>query len=144
MASAEELLDLLLRLSTAMATDLSEFSRRTGLTPARLHLLWLLADGPLPQHALARALGVAPRTITQHVDGAVAAGHACRRPSPTDRRSVLVELTTDGQSVVEGLRRGRYELAHQVFGSTATPRLQVVEEVLLDLVDGVERALEQS
>jgi DNA-binding MarR family transcriptional regulator len=140
----QELLDLVLRLSAAMSSDLDGFSRSTGLTPARLHLIWLLREGPRPQHELARALELAPRTVTQHVDGLVAADHARRLPSPTDRRSVLVELTDEGRVVVEGLQRDRDELAHRVFAATSAARRRVVGEVLHEVTAAVEAALGRS
>lgn len=52
---------------------------------------------------LAHQLLLQPNGAVQLVDRLVEAGLALRRPSPTDRRSVLVAMTADGVELLESL-----------------------------------------
>jgi DNA-binding MarR family transcriptional regulator len=70
------------------------------VSPARAKLLGVLEnEGPSTQKALSEALVVSPRNITKLVDGLEADGLVVRRPHPTDRRAVLVDLTDAGLRV---------------------------------------------
>ena len=84
-------LDRLLEISELFQKDMSRAFEGTGLTPARVHLLWELRhSGPATQHHLATRLEVSPRNITGLVDALEASGHVTRSPHPTDRRSTIV------------------------------------------------------
>ena len=74
------------------------------LTPAQLVLLLPLLE---PEHAggctvrvLAESAGVASPTATRTLDGLERDGIITRRPSETDRRSVLVSLTERGHGLL--------------------------------------------
>src|SRR5580658_10220203 len=56
--------------------------------------------GPVRPGVLAGEFGVAPRTITDVVDTLERDGLAARRPDPTDRRALLVALTSEGETAV--------------------------------------------
>ncbi len=86
-----------------------------GLSGSQARVVRLLADGPLRMAAIADRLGVVPRTATDMVDSVDAAGLVARRADPGDRRSVLVELTASGRTLVERLDRARLESARVVF-----------------------------
>lgn len=60
----------------------------------------LRARGPLPPSALAERLGIASASMTAMLDRLTLAGLVVRRPHPTDRRSLLVELTPQGQTMI--------------------------------------------
>lgn len=60
----------------------------------------LRARGPLPPSALAERLGIASASMTAMLDRLTLAGLLVRRPHPTDRRSVLVELTPHGHATI--------------------------------------------
>jgi DNA-binding MarR family transcriptional regulator len=117
-------LDKVLHLSTLVATDLSRFEHASGLTSARVHLLWALGlAGPSTQRALAEALEVTPRNITGLVDGLVASGHVTRESHPSDRRATLVTPTELGQRTIRELRESHEDLARKLFGSVPPRRL---------------------
>jgi DNA-binding MarR family transcriptional regulator len=67
-----------------------------GLPAADTLALYHLANEPLSASALGDRLGLTSGSITTLVDRLVARKLARRRPHPTDRRGVLVELTKTG------------------------------------------------
>jgi DNA-binding MarR family transcriptional regulator len=76
------------------AADLCEerIAQRMGIGRSDLRAINLLEEGPLPQSAIVRRLGLTPPTVTALVDRLVGEGLVRRAPHPTDRRVTLVEL----------------------------------------------------
>lgn len=76
------------------ASDLCEerVADRLGVGRSDLRAINLLEEGPIPQGALARRLGLTPPTVTALIDRLVADGFVKRSPHPTDRRITLVAL----------------------------------------------------
>jgi DNA-binding MarR family transcriptional regulator len=67
--------------------------RRAGITESELAALeYLEADGPLTQRELGERLLLSSGGITVLVDRLEGAGWVARKPHPTDRRAVLLEL----------------------------------------------------
>ncbi|MDT9593671.1 MarR family transcriptional regulator [Nocardioides zeae] len=127
MSAAERALDQVLRLTLALEQDMTSSLARVGLTPARSHVLWLLvAEGPSPQVALARALDVTPRNVTGLVDGLERDGFVTREPDPSDRRAQRVTLTPRGREVADGLVAGRSTLAAQLFAGLSAERVESI------------------
>lgn len=89
-----------------------------GITAARLSALSVLVfGGPRTIGALAAAEQVRRPTMTKIVTGLEADGLARRRPSPDDRRSVIVEATESGRTLLQQGRRRRVEaLAARIGG----------------------------
>lgn len=89
-------LDRLLQIGDLFNRDMDRAFDGTGLTPARVHVLWVLHHaGPATQRQLADACAVSPRNITALVDALERSGHVRRTPHPTDRRAVIVVPTAD-------------------------------------------------
>lgn len=100
------LLDRLLLIGDLFQRDMARAFDGTGLTTARVHLLWVLQhSGPSTQRDLARLCDVTPRNITGLVDGLEETGHVRRTPHPTDRRAVLVELTASAATTMTEMQR---------------------------------------
>jgi DNA-binding MarR family transcriptional regulator len=57
-----------------------------------------LARGPLTPSELGERLGAGSGSVTAIVDRLEAAGHVARHPHPTDRRSLRLELTSEGSA----------------------------------------------
>lgn len=124
-------IDRLMQLSMLMQSDLSRYEKETGLTTARIHLLWVLGmAGPTTQQALAAALDVTPRNVTGLVDGLVATGHVTREPHPSDRRATLVTPTERGTAVIREQQESYDDLGHQLFGDVDEARLADFSAVL--------------
>jgi len=72
----------------------SALASGAGISPADLDALeHLEADGPLTQRQLGDRLSLTSGAITMLVDRLERGGWVRRRPHPTDRRYVLVELS---------------------------------------------------
>jgi DNA-binding MarR family transcriptional regulator len=79
--------------------------RPLGVSAAGGLALGLLRDnGALSPSELGERLIVTRSTVTGVVDSLERRGYVRRTPNPTDRRSLLVELTPDGRRVVQEAR----------------------------------------
>lgn len=137
-------IDRLMQLSMLIQGDLGRYERESGLTQARIHLLWVLgAAGPSQQRELAAALDVTPRNVTGLVDGLVASGHVTREPHPTDRRATLVTPTAAGRAVIEENQAGYADLAQQLFGDLDAARLADFSAVLDETITRFTRLMEE-
>jgi len=108
------------------------------LAPLGLHtgqevlLLELAEQGPRSQAQLAASSGCEPPTITGSVRKLEAAGLVVRRPSATDGRVTMVELSAQGHDLLPRLRAAWRQLAEQtVAGLTSTP----LDQLTATLVD---------
>lgn len=112
------LLDRLLQIGELFQRDMARAFDGSGLTPARIHLLWTLQHaGPSTQQALAALLEVTPRNVTGLVDALEQSGHVRRTPHPTDRRAVLVELTETAAATMAQMQREHADLNETLLGS---------------------------
>jgi DNA-binding MarR family transcriptional regulator len=89
----------LLELNMAL---LEQMEKKVGLTPLRA-LRSLDRRGPSMVGELGDDLGLLPSTASRLSDRLADAGLITRRPSPTNRRSTLLELTDSGRAVLEEL-----------------------------------------
>lgn len=122
------LLDRLLQIADLFQKDMARAFEGTGLTPARVHLLWMLQHaGPSTQRALAQLLEVSPRNITGLVDALEGSGHVRRTPHPTDRRAVLVELTADAARTMTRMQQEHDELNATLVAAVAPADRDTVE-----------------
>ena len=114
------LLDRLLLIGELFQRDMARAFDGTGLTTARVHLLWVLQHaGPSTQRDLARLCDVTPRNITGLVDGLEESGHVRRTPHPTDRRAVLVELTASATETMTRMQQEHTELNDMLLAAVA-------------------------
>jgi len=114
------------------------------LAPLGLHpgqeviLLELDANGPRTQGQLAVASGCEPPTITGSARKLEAAGLVVRRPSPTDGRVSIVELSDRGHALIPTLKTVWQQLAEQtVAGLTTTTRIDRLSADLTDLARSI-------
>jgi DNA-binding MarR family transcriptional regulator len=79
-----------------------ETVREAGLSPPQYHVLRSLWEqNRMPLKDLAKASNCSRATITGLIDGLEDKGLVRRVPNPDDRRSLLAELTQDGQALRE-------------------------------------------
>lgn len=122
------LLDRLLQIGELFQRDMARAFDGTGLTTARVHLLWVLQHaGPSTQRDLARLCEVTPRNITGLVDGLAESGHVRRTPHPTDRRSVIVELTASASETMARMQQEHAELNDMLLATVAPEDRAAVE-----------------
>lgn len=136
-------LDRVLELALLLHEDLERSLPALGLTEARVKVVWVLhQSGPCAQRDLARALDVAPRTVTGLVDALEDTGFVARRPHPTDRRATLVALTDHGAEVAATLAAGQVEFADQLFGGIEPGELAAFVRTLGATVERLRGLLE--
>ncbi|GAB3267245.1 MarR family winged helix-turn-helix transcriptional regulator [Kineosporia babensis] len=140
--AAQDALNKLLQVVTLLNEDMRQDFERRGLTPARTHALWVLAElGPSPQRALAQALGVTARNVTGIVDGLVETGFVTREPHPGDRRATLVTFTDKGAHTVHHLQESQRTLAVQLFGQMPAERFSAFVNGMDDVLQVIQREL---
>jgi DNA-binding MarR family transcriptional regulator len=87
-----------------------------GLSPHQGRALLVIALRPgLRSTDLADRLRIAPRSVTEVVDGLVEAGLVERRPDPDDRRAMSLHITTEGGGLVEQIQKSREQVADTLF-----------------------------
>lgn len=64
-------------------------------------MLLINEAGQIAPHELAKNVGLTRASITAIIDSLEQKGFAIRLPSPTDRRSILLEMTEEGKLVLE-------------------------------------------
>ena len=77
-----------------------------ALSPASGLVLSIVADAecPLPPHEIAERLIISRATVTGLIDSLERQGYVQRRPHPSDRRMLLVEVTDTGRKVANTFR----------------------------------------
>lgn len=87
-----------------------------GTSLARTKLLMLVAcDGPVRSTDIASALGQAPRTVTEAIDGLERDGLVRRAPDPDDRRAKRILITPEGEAAVAASQPIRAKFLVDVF-----------------------------
>lgn len=103
----------------------------------------LLHDGPQRPSVIAARAGLTPAAATSMIDRLEVAGHVRRAPHPTDRRSLLVELTERGRSAVVAQYRMFSDDLQAALGR-ADPRLQhdpTLRRAFAELLAGIAAGL---
>jgi MarR family 2-MHQ and catechol resistance regulon transcriptional repressor len=94
----------LLRASKAVLARIEPLLARNGLTPTQLGVLEVILHvGPLSQRDLGRKVLTSAGNMTDVIDKLEARGLVCRSRMPGDRRSVRVDLTAHGRSLIAEL-----------------------------------------
>lgn len=139
------LLDRLLQIGDLFQRDMARAFEGTGLTTARVHLLWMLQHaGPSTQQTLARLCEVSPRNITGLVDALEASGHVRRTPHPSDRRAVLVELTASASATMAQMQKEHTELNATLLAAVAPEDRDAVERGITAIADHLESLVAQA
>jgi DNA-binding MarR family transcriptional regulator len=115
------------------------------LAPIGLHpgqevlLLELDAHGPRTQVQLATASGCEPPTITGSVRKLEDAGLITRRPSPTDGRVTIVELSKRGHEVMPALKVAWVQLAETTVADLEVTSVEQLRDTLAELARSLRR-----
>jgi|GEM_PF-1598680 len=110
--------------------------RAIGLVPPQDEiLLYVEEHGPCPQAEIVRWLGRERATVTRTLQAMEQALLIDRRPSPNDRRVMLVELAEVGRATVP--------LVREIWSEIEGHMLQVVDRQVLDRVLQVLRRVKE-
>ena len=130
------ILDRLLQIGELFQHDMARAFAGTGLTSARVRVLWVLQHGgAMTQQALAAALQVSPRNVTGLVDALEASGHVRRTPHPSDRRAVLVELSETARQTMAQMQRDHAELSATLLDAVEPGERAAVERGVAAIAD---------
>jgi DNA-binding MarR family transcriptional regulator len=106
-----------------------------GLSPHQGRALLVVALVPgLRPTDLAGRLRIAPRSVTEVVDGLVDAGLLERTPDPLDRRAVLLSLTAQGHEQVAAIQASREQVAGTLFDPLPDEDRQELRRILNRIV----------
>ncbi|MGH3938042.1 MAG: MarR family winged helix-turn-helix transcriptional regulator [Pseudonocardiaceae bacterium] len=114
-----------------VARRLRQLSRETlapwDVSPSHSRPLGVLMNhGVMRLSELSDHLHIAPRSVTEVVDGLEQRGLVERRPDPNDRRATLVALTDQGKRVSQAIRTARNAEAERFFGGlSASDRMHL-------------------
>lgn len=108
------------------------------LTVVQAQTLTLLRGDPLPATRLASSLGISAPAMTQLTDRLVRKHLIERRSADRDRRTVIIELTTQGKHVVDRFRKRRSEVFAEALSRLDTPDGEEVIEALSKIVVALE------
>ena len=135
---AETLRSLQWRLRRTAGAEVEDL----GLTPAQARALRTVARFPAPPSmgALAERLHVSPRSVTDLVDPLEQAGLLRREQDPTNRRSVLLHVTAEGERAHAELRRRAQESAARAFGVLTQNERAALLGLLRRVVDALPEA----
>ncbi|MBV8534417.1 MAG: winged helix DNA-binding protein, partial [Alphaproteobacteria bacterium] len=110
------------------------FGRALGLTASQFAVLmgvaFRQASAGVTIRDLARHVALAPTHVTTEVGRLIRRGYLAKRPSPKDRRSVLVSLTGRGERAIAGvapLVRGTNDV---LFQGVAPEDLEIVSRTM--------------
>jgi DNA-binding MarR family transcriptional regulator len=110
------------------------------LSIPRARLLAAVADAgndPVRMGDLSAALGVTARNITTIVDALEREGLLARKPDPTDRRAILLELTEQGHAHVEHVHAMQLDLAERLFSALNPHERQAFHALLMRTADHI-------
>lgn len=126
-----DIVDRLFELAAVLGELMNRRLADSGLTPARGEVIWLLhRHGQLTQRQLSDILDCTPRNVTGLVDALEDADLVARTRHPTDRRAILVSLTTRGQALATGWHADRDDGIAQLFADTSSAELATFATVL--------------
>lgn len=113
-----------------------------GIHPGhKLLLMELESEGPQTQAQLAAASGYEAPTITLSVRQLEAANLVARRPSSSDRRATIVQLTDEGRRLLPKLKTAWRRVAEQTVAGLQTTSPSQLTKVLEDLAKSVDSAV---
>lgn len=114
MSIQQEVLEQMRDLHLRMHRLFNDRMRAQGASLAQLKLLMLIERcGGMRSTDIADALGQAPRTVTEAVDGLERDGLVVRNPDPSDRRAKRINLTDEGRAVIREVEPHRDVFAAQ-------------------------------
>jgi MarR family transcriptional regulator for hemolysin len=111
-----------------------------GSTSTWLVLISLKAQPVANQRALAEAVGIQGATLTHHLNAMEDAGLLTRRRDPSNRRVHLVELTDEGESLFQRLRKAATAFDRRLRTGLDDQDVAQLEQLLERLVHNADRS----
>jgi DNA-binding MarR family transcriptional regulator len=134
MSIQQDVLEQMRDLHFRMHRLFNDRMRAQGASLAQLKLLLLIERcGEMRSTDIADALGQAPRTVTEAVDGLERDGLVMRHPDPNDRRAKRINLTEAGRGVIREVEPHRDVFAAEFFACLPEQDLEKFLSILTTL-----------
>lgn len=125
---------LLVQFFFTQRTHLPLLAAELELSPAQCHVLHLIEPGqPIPMGRLAETLACDASNVTGLVNRLESRGLVCRRPSPTDGRVRVLDLTPKG-SRLRALLLGRMATPPATLGRLSVHEQRALVQILTRLL----------
>lgn len=132
--SPVEVVGRLMRLMHAIRRGQRLSYGERDLSGPRTRLLAAVAESrPVRMGELASRLGLTARTITTLVDALEQEGLLERHNDPTDRRAILIDMTSTGYHYYDQVSAGLSELAEQIVGPLSAQERRQLFDLLSHL-----------
>lgn len=116
MKTTVEISQCMFKLYHQVSRLVNECMMDEGVSLARSKFLLLLeCQGPQRSTDIASALGFAPRTVTEAIDGLERDRLVRREPDPKDRRAKIVSITETGRSVISAAQQPQHKTIEAIF-----------------------------
>jgi len=133
---APDLALLLAQAGHALSTEMAAGLQDLGVSPRSHCVLQHAMAGQLTQKELAEQCDLDKTTMVSTIDDLEARGLAERRPSPTDRRARIIEVTPAGRKMVASGQRVVAGIYDEVLGTLPEGEREVLLAALTRLVEG--------
>lgn len=105
---------------------------------ASLLLTHLLGVGPVRASDLAERACLDPSTVSRHLKGLEDSGYLVRTPDPDDRRAVLVEVSSEGRTLVDSMLSDRAAMLSDAVAAWSVDDVVTLTDLIRRLVDDLE------
>ncbi len=126
--------DLLMAAARGLRRAYGAATAAWGVTPSQARALRAICSlGPLRLSALATALDIAPRSVTEVVDALEAHGLVTREADAVDRRATRVVPTDEGRRVLALIENARAAASEQYFAALPADDRAELDRILRSL-----------
>jgi DNA-binding MarR family transcriptional regulator len=133
--SAPRTFYLIRQVSSVIRTVIERGLAELGITPAQYTLMnWLAQREGVTSAMLARALQVSPQSMSTMISALHDKGLVARRNDSTNKRILLISLTTAGKAALEACDRVVDGLEDEYFGQLRATELIAFRETLEGLL----------
>jgi DNA-binding MarR family transcriptional regulator len=148
MTSTIEISQGMFKLYHQVSRLVNECMMDEGVSLARSKFLLLLeCQGPQRSTDIACALGFAPRTVTEAIDGLERDKLVKREPDPKDRRAKIVSITDMGRTVISAAQQPQHKMIEAIFNVLTEDQKQHMKEIiscLSEKTDELQQARDKS
>lgn len=132
----KELSRKLVELYDKMSSWENDMVRGTGLTLQQVHTIEVLgAQGAMRMKELAAMMGITTGTMTINIDKLEKAGYVERKPNESDRRSIFVSLTKNGEDLFVSHDELHLTLTEDIASSLDEHEKKILTDLLGRLID---------
>jgi DNA-binding MarR family transcriptional regulator len=124
----------LISLSDFMERNRDYFAEYIGVSSAQLLMMAVIAETSDPTvSGVAERLSVSSQFVTMEIGKLIAKEIVQKRPNQADRRSIILSLTTKGETLLRELGPVRRKINDMTFRSLNKERAKALQEIVDDL-----------